>query len=369
MAKKHFSILIYILAALIVVSSNGIVFADVWSEPTKTEQWSTPTVPVPWSTPTTPVTPPPATPMLPATEVKTSNSSPSVYIKLQIGSKNAETKDKNIQLDVAPSTIGGRTMVPIRFLVESLDAKIGWEQKTQTVTVSLKDKTIILTIGKSTALVNGKPVQLDVPPVTKDGRTLVPLRFVSENLDLFLNYSSATQTIEIADQPFAKESTPSTAAAKPPANSTPAVKEQPPKEEPAQTAKDTALDFEKLYGTWYLWTSSTTTSLYDKTTGNYVTHELGKGADQGKITINKDGTYSMTHAAWAKGITAEGKWRLSYPSEINGEKIQAIVLINGITAVDWAVAPSSNGKIRLLYAMKWADGSATWVFDSEVYKK
>ncbi|MDD2481849.1 MAG: hypothetical protein PHC44_05780 [Lutispora sp.] len=115
-------------------------------------------------------------------------------------------------------------------------------------------------------------------------------------------------------------------------------------------------------------TPGSVTNLYDKTTGDYVTHDYDKGADQGKVIINKNGTYSMTHAAWAKGKTAEGKWRLSFPAEINGERIQAIVLLNGLTSVDWAVAPSDNGKIRLLYAMRWTDGSTTWVFDSELYK-
>ncbi|MDD2481306.1 MAG: copper amine oxidase N-terminal domain-containing protein [Lutispora sp.] len=54
------------------------------------------------------------------------NNSPSTYVMLQIGNKNARIQDKNIQLDVAPSVIGGRTMVPIRFLGEALNAVVGW---------------------------------------------------------------------------------------------------------------------------------------------------------------------------------------------------------------------------------------------------
>ena len=86
----------------------------------------------------------------------------------------------------------------------------------------------------------------------------------------------------------------------------------------------------------------------------------------GTLRVHEDGTYEIKH-----GIngTAIGKWRLSFPAEINGERIQAIVLLNGLTSVDWAVAPSDNSKIRLLYAMRWADGSVTWVFDSELYRK
>jgi len=129
------------------------------------------------------------------------------------------------------------------------------------------------------------------------------------------------------------------------------------------------LDFENLYGTWYIWTPGTAINMYDTNDGEYVTHEFVPGAEQGIVEIRKDGTYSMSHGAWDQGTVVEGEWRLSYPREINGEVLQAIVLLDGITGTDWAVAPSSNRKIRLLWAMEWADGSATWIFDSELYKK
>lgn len=378
MLKQRFSTLIFVLVAFIAISPKAVLAADVWSEPTYTEQWSSPTVTEPWSAPSPVkqeiIVPEPQTPIIPkstATEEKQQdtkvNRGPSTYIILQIGSKLAQVQGKNMQLDVAPSAIDGRTMIPIRFIGEALNATVGWESKTQQVTVSLKDKTIVLALGKSIAVVNDKMVELDVPPISKDGRTLVPLRFVSENLDLFVNYTTATKTIEISDQPFTKSNAPTAEATKP------IVNEQPVKEsakEPSEEAtKEPIVDFEKLYGTWYIWTQGSVTNLYDKTTGDYVTHDYDQGADQGKVIINKNGTYSMTHAAWAKGVVAEGKWRLSFPAEINGDRIQAIVLQDGLTSVDWAVAPSANGKIRLLYAMKWATGSATWIFDSELYKK
>lgn len=128
------------------------------------------------------------------------------------------------------------------------------------------------------------------------------------------------------------------------------------------------LNFENLYGTWYIWTPGSAIHLYDTKDGKYVTHDYVAGADQGKVVINEDGTYSMSHGAWGDD-EVEGKWRLSFPKEINGEVLQAIVLLDGITNVDWAVAPSASGKIRLLWAMGWADGSATWIFDAELYRK
>lgn len=361
MLKKQVSTINYIIAAVLLMVPNIVFGAEQWSTPTYTEQWSTPTYTEQWTVPE------------PTEHVPTNEQNliiptvASTYVKFQIGSKDVMAQNKNIQLDVAPIIINGRTMVPLRFLgEEALKGKVDWDNKVQKAILTLKDKKVELTVGKKVGIVNGKEIPLDEPVTKKDGRVLVPLRFVSENLGLFVSYDASTKTIEISDIPLKEASSPKLAE-----NSKPNVQEQKAKDTATSELenKEPIVDFEKLYGTWYIWTNSGFTNLYDKTTGGYVTHELTHGADQGKVVINKNGTYTMTHSAWDKGATAEGKWRLSFPAEINGERIQSIVLLNGITNEDWAVAPSESGKIRLLYAMKWADGSATWVYDSELFKK
>ncbi len=326
-------------------------YTEVWSEPTYTETWSEPTYTDIWTDPVEPI-PWDIPDLTPAWEEEASK--PSTYVKLQIGNKTALVQDKNIELDVPPITINGRTMVPVRFLgEEALKARVDWDNYAQKATLTLEDKKVELVVGKSVGLVNGKEIPLDVPVTKIDGRVLVPLRFVSENLGLYVNYIDATKTIEISDKAF-------TVADASTSNENIGVADD--------TDFEPITDFEKLYGTWYIWTASSATNLYYKDTGNYATHELNMGADQGKIVINKDGTYTMTHSAWGTE-QVEGKWRLSYPREINGEPIMAIVLLNGITNSDWAVAPSTTGKIRLLSAYRWADGSATWIIDSELYRK
>ncbi len=132
---------------------------------------------------------------------------------------------------------------------------------------------------------------------------------------------------------------------------------------------ESLLDFERLYGRWYIWTPSTAAGLFSTHTGEYVTHEFTPGVGQGVVVINEDQTYSMSHGAWGGNQVVEGTWRLSHPGEINGERLVAIILKDGITNTDWAVAPSENGGVRLLWAMTWADGSATWIYDSNLYQE
>jgi len=77
---------------------------------------------------------------------------------------------------------GGRTMVPIRVVMEHLGAEVEWESESRTVSISRGDRVIDLVIDSKEAQVDSVSVSLDAAPVIRQGRTMVPLRFVTENL-------------------------------------------------------------------------------------------------------------------------------------------------------------------------------------------
>lgn len=62
-----------------------------------------------------------------------------IIIKLTVGSKNATVNDKPITLDVPPIIQNGRTLVPLRFISESLGAKVDWDNKTSSITITMPD--------------------------------------------------------------------------------------------------------------------------------------------------------------------------------------------------------------------------------------
>ncbi|MBI2874675.1 MAG: hypothetical protein HYY09_06275 [Firmicutes bacterium] len=114
-----------------------------------------------------------------------------------------------LALEVPPLIEQGRTLVPMRAILEAVDAKVAWDAKTRTVTASKQGITLILTIGNGSALVNGKETPLDVPARILEGRTLVPLRFVSENLGERVTWNPETRTISIKrDEAILQGSTP-----------------------------------------------------------------------------------------------------------------------------------------------------------------
>ncbi|MFE5321177.1 copper amine oxidase N-terminal domain-containing protein [Paenibacillus sp. NPDC056579] len=105
-------------------------------------------------------------------------------IFLKLDSTTAAIDEQETTLEVAPFTLEGRTMVPIRFIGEALGAKVDWNGQERKVTLVKDDVKVELVIDRKDALVNGKPSELDAPAIIRDSITLVPVRFVSESMNM-----------------------------------------------------------------------------------------------------------------------------------------------------------------------------------------
>ncbi len=126
-----------------------------------------------------------------------------VDFKLQANNNISDLNTVPVQLQSAPYITAGRTMVPFRIMAESIGAKVGYEldpvKKTVSlVTFELGQTKIVLYIGRNMATVTvagvSKSVKLDVPPVIRNGVTMVPFRFVAENLGAKVEWNGTTKT-------------------------------------------------------------------------------------------------------------------------------------------------------------------------------
>jgi hypothetical protein len=98
-----------------------------------------------------------------------------------------------------PTRIAGRVMIPLRGVLERLGAdRVQWRPQRQEVWVSGAGADMRLRIGDRVAVVDGQPVTMDVPPLIVQNTTMVPLRFVSENLGARVDWLPATDTVYIA---------------------------------------------------------------------------------------------------------------------------------------------------------------------------
>ena len=120
-----------------------------------------------------------------------------VEIKMTIGENVGYVNGEAKALDAAPIIRGNRTMLPVRFVAENLSAAVAWDPTTSTAVLTTDSVTIEITIGASTAKVNGEDVALDAPAFIENNRTYLPVRFVAENLGATVAWDGATSTATI----------------------------------------------------------------------------------------------------------------------------------------------------------------------------
>jgi len=104
---------------------------------------------------------------------------------------------KKIDSDVPPYVKDGRTLAPIRAILETLGMTVSWDATTQTATAVKGSKTISVSINSNIAYVNGEQKTLDVPAEITSGRTFVPVRFFGEALGMNVDWDSYTKTVII----------------------------------------------------------------------------------------------------------------------------------------------------------------------------
>ncbi|MGF7049468.1 hypothetical protein J2T13_003979 [Paenibacillus sp. DS2015] len=110
---------------------------------------------------------------------------------------NVSIDGRFVSFDVPPQMINGRVMVPLRQIFEGLGAKVGWNEKNQTVSGNKGDIAVALVLNEKKATVNGKTVTLDAPSTQIKGRTFVPARFVAESLGADVKWDNAKQQVII----------------------------------------------------------------------------------------------------------------------------------------------------------------------------
>ncbi len=120
-----------------------------------------------------------------------------VEISFKVGDSVLTVNGENLEV-MAPYVIGeGTTLVPVRVITEAFGAEVGWDGDTKTVTLSYPDVEISLVIGSKTATVNDHTEELPEAPELYNGTTMVPLRFISETFDAEVTFEDETKLITV----------------------------------------------------------------------------------------------------------------------------------------------------------------------------
>ncbi|MCH5212314.1 MAG: copper amine oxidase N-terminal domain-containing protein [Oscillospiraceae bacterium] len=105
--------------------------------------------------------------------------------------------DNLLAFEERPVIEDERTLIPIRFLFETMGASVNWDDETRTASIEKDGVTVTLTIDDTTAYVNGEAVTLDVPARLINGKTMVPVRFLSENLGYNVDWNDDTRMVTV----------------------------------------------------------------------------------------------------------------------------------------------------------------------------
>ena len=121
-------------------------------------------------------------------------------IVLKIGNPKMTVNGQEKPIDAegtAPVIINGRTLLPVRAVVEEIGGDVSWNGNSKEVTLNYKTHEIILKIDSTAAYLNGEPAVLDVAPVVLNGRTMLPIRFIAQGFSLDVDWNDNTNEVTI----------------------------------------------------------------------------------------------------------------------------------------------------------------------------
>lgn len=125
----------------------------------------------------------------------TQTAANTIILKIDSTTMNVNGSSRNIP---APPVIReGRTLVPVRVVSEAMSASVYWLEKTKQIRIVEGGNEIILTIGSTEMKIGGVTKTMDVEPMIIGGSTYVPLRFISENLGAEIAWNNDTREITI----------------------------------------------------------------------------------------------------------------------------------------------------------------------------
>lgn len=113
------------------------------------------------------------------------------------GSISIDVNNDRIDTDAASYIDHGTTIVPLNVLQKIPGISVAWNNSNKTVTVVQKNKTITLVAGQNSAAIGSNRVKLPVASLIKNGRVMVPLRFIAEAADAYIGWNPYTRNVHV----------------------------------------------------------------------------------------------------------------------------------------------------------------------------
>lgn len=128
-----------------------------------------------------------------------SNTIARLYPVLNNGIKVMYNNNPVIFDDVEPINKSGHILIPLRAVMENMGAEVHWDSESRVITIQKNNNLIKLSVDNNKAYINGIAKDIDFPAKILDGRTVIPIRFVSESFGMKVKWVPETSSVLISE--------------------------------------------------------------------------------------------------------------------------------------------------------------------------
>jgi hypothetical protein len=121
------------------------------------------------------------------------------FILMQIANPLMRVNEATVEIDpgrgTTPVLLNSRTLVPIRAIVETIGGSVDWDETEQKITLAANGRLVEMWLERTEILADGESFSIDVAPTTVNDRTMLPVRFVVENLGCQIEWIGSSEEV------------------------------------------------------------------------------------------------------------------------------------------------------------------------------
>ncbi|WP_179032705.1 N-acetylmuramoyl-L-alanine amidase family protein [Paenibacillus kribbensis] len=257
--------------------------------------------------------------------------------------------------DARPEMVNGKVMVPLRVVGEQLGYQFKWEPQVYKISIQKNNTDMAMYVGRTSADVNGKTVSLDAPPVLRGNSTMVPLRFVGEQMGLKVDWNNKSKSVNLSQK-----------AASPQAD------QQSQSQKTSQTSTESNKSTQKPFTTTVTTTKTTKVDKHteaasspskqqnaEQTTANaLLVQNISFEGDALKISLNKDATPKVSEMTGPDRIVVDlpgaslaSDFSQLFPIRKDGTQALTNSDSEDVEEIRFAPADGQNGGVRVVIAL------------------
>ncbi|MDQ0491936.1 N-acetylmuramoyl-L-alanine amidase [Paenibacillus brasilensis] len=254
--------------------------------------------------------------------------------------------------DAKPEMVNGKVMVPLRVVGEQLGYQFKWEPQAYKISIQKNNMDMSMYVGRTSADVNGKTVSLDAPPVLRGNSTMVPLRFVGEQMGLNVDWNNKSKSVNLSQKATTSQTDQKADSQKTSTQNTTSKQTEtalsPPKDQNAEKPKANTLlvqDITFEHETLKISLNKAITPKVSKMTGQdrivVDLPEASLASDFSKLfPVRKDGTRALTNS------DSEDVQEIRFaPADGQNGGVRVVIALN--QARDYDLSTNSTGEITL----------------------